>query len=126
MITDSIAVICDARVLAVLSTIITLFYLVIKFGSWLADSFHVLPNKTQGPKGTPVADRNQDTQSTTTRNQCGTESQLTDTGHQTLQNDNGLRVRTATTWAKAEYIETNAPHSRGIQECGVLRPQKRR
>ena len=95
MVTDSFALICDARLPAVLSTVITLLYFVIKLGSWLVDSFHAIPDKTQGPKVMPTTDRNQDTQGTTKRSQSDTETKLTDSGHQEFSTDNGLRVRTA-------------------------------
>ena len=81
MVTDSFALICDTGLPAVLSTVITIFYFVIKLGSWLVDSFHAIPDKTQGLKVTPTADRNQDIQGTTKRNQSETESKSTDNGH---------------------------------------------
>ena len=61
MVTDSFALIHDAGLLVVLSTVITICYFLIKLGSWLADSIYAIPDKTQWPKIMAMADRDQDT-----------------------------------------------------------------
>ena len=48
MVADSNALIRDVGVTAVLSTVITLLYIVIKLCGWLTDNFHAVPDKTEG------------------------------------------------------------------------------
>ena len=111
MVTDSFVLIRDAGLPAVIFTVITIFYLLIKFGSWLADSFHAISNKTQRSQVMTTTNRDQDTQRTAKRNQSDTEGQSTDSGHQAISADNGLRVRTTQTGPKAKYIQRHTTHS---------------
>ena len=122
MVTDSFAFLCDARPLAVISTVITMCYLLIKLGTWLTDSFYAIPNETNRSQVTAMLDRDQDTQTTTKRNQSDTESQLTDSGHQTITAGNGLRVRTEQKGPETEYITKQSANTRGIQELAIFLP----
>ena len=86
MVANTIALIRDTRVPAVLSTVITVLYFVFKLFGWLADSFHAIPDKTKGQQIMPTADRNKGAQGATKGSQSREESKSRDTKHQTFPN----------------------------------------
>ena len=47
IVTNSFAFLHDAGLPAVVSTVITLCYLLLKIGTWLADIFYAIPNQTK-------------------------------------------------------------------------------
>ena len=51
-----------------------------------------------------LSDRDPDPQTTTQRNKSDTEGQLTDSGHQTIAADHGLRVRSKQKGPETKYI----------------------
>ena len=96
MVADTIALIYDTGVPAVLSTVIILLYLVMKLCGWLVDNFHAIPDKAEGQKIMSTPGRNQDTQGATKRSQSSEESKSTDTRHKAFPTVDGIRVRTTT------------------------------
>ena len=93
MVTDSAAFFCDAGVLAIISTIITVCYLLIKLFTWFTDSFNAVPDPAKRSQITTMSDRDTDSETTTLRNQGNTEGQSANNRHQTITVNHGLRVR---------------------------------
>ena len=93
MVSNYFAYIHDAGLLAIMSTVITLYYLFLKLAKWITDSFYALPNKTERSQVMTASSRNLHPQATTQGNQSNTGGQSTDSGQQTGTNGNGLRER---------------------------------
>ena len=71
MATDTITLICDARLPTVLSTVIMVLYFIFKVLGWLKDNFHAIPNKIEGQQVMPTSSQNKNSQATDQGNQSG-------------------------------------------------------
>ena len=69
MVTDSLALFCDAGLPAIVSTVITVCYLSIRLSTWFADNFYAIPNKAKRSQVTTATDRDSDSKTTTQKNQ---------------------------------------------------------
>ena len=125
MVSNLVAFFCDAGVPAVISTIITVCYLLIKFFTWCTDNFYAIPDLAKRSETTTASDKDSDSEATAQRNQDDTEGQSADHGHQTITTDHGLRLRQQQEEIDSTRDPKTSAHSERIQESTVLLPRKK-
>ena len=118
MVPDSLAYICDAGVLAVVSTVVTVCYLLIRLAAWISDSFYALPNKTKGLQVATVSSRNLYSQATTQGNKGDPESKPTNSGQHQTTSSNGSSEEQQEEGTKAKYTQQSSDTS-GVQRLTV-------